>query len=890
MNDQSIIITSAITILLVFLLCCNLNAQAVITGKVTDSLNVPLSNSSLIAKPQDSTLQARFAVTDETGFYKLVLDREAYTVTARYLGYKSYAFNVDASNEDITRDILLEYQSESLDEVILEMPVTVKEDSIIYNVDDFVTGEERKLKDVLQKLPGVEVDKNGNIYVQGKKASTFMVENKKFFGGDSKLGVENIPADAIEKVEALDNYNEIAFLKDLDNKDELAINIKLKEGKKNFVFGNLEAGKGNQDFYSANSNLYYYSKKTSVNSIANLNNIREQTFTYSQYSSFKGGLNSVFSGGSTVFEESNNDLLQFIENEDVLESRRQFGALNVFHEASTKLNLSGYGIFSNTDERSLNRSINSYNTFTEERSISQTVDNHLAIGQLKASYVPNLTDRLDFKTQFKYSDNNLQDLTNSAVDSLENTYAEQLGNTTNYFNQIVEWHKKKSKKHRFSFGASYTYEDGNLERLRQTSDDILQGLIPIEDEDTIRLRQPKSIKSQRLKAILKHYWIIDRDNHLYTTLGGFLQDYNYRTRDFQVLQDGTINDFAPSGFGNDLSFDLINSYLGLYYKHKLGDFTFGQGIFLHNYDWNVDQDTDFTKNKWVLLPEVSIEYEFSDIKEVSFDYALQSNFVSAENYADRFLIGTYNSLFRGVGSLENELTHSLSLSFNKYSTFRGFGYYIIASYRIQQDGVQRAVSTQDINQTLSPVFLENPAQSWRLNGRLYRRVSKVKLSLGLGYDKRDFDQILNNTTVKNANTSWNYRLNARTSFKKWPTINLGFSQSFTEYSLGGRSSEFVTTIPSISIDYDFLDGFIASIDYSANIYENKQLNQRNSYSLSKASLFYAAKNSPWSFEVEANNLFDVEFKNENLVTSYLISDNQSFILPRILLFSVGYRL
>ncbi|HAI42977.1 MAG TPA: hypothetical protein DCM40_35185, partial [Maribacter sp.] len=81
-----------------------------------------------------------------------------------------------------------------------EMPVSVKGDTIVYDTDSFVSGTEKKLKDVLENLPGIEINDDGQIEVEGKTVSKVMVEGKDFFDGDSKLAVENIPANALSKV------------------------------------------------------------------------------------------------------------------------------------------------------------------------------------------------------------------------------------------------------------------------------------------------------------------------------------------------------------------------------------------------------------------------------------------------------------------------------------------------------------------------------------------------------------------------------------------------------------------------------------------------------------------------------------------------------------------
>ena len=424
----------------------NVFSQSTLSGSVRDSLDNPLPNANIIAEPLDSLQQIKFAITDQDGKFRLKLEKIHYTVTASFIGFKPYSFDINPSGT-ISRDIILEPKAEGLEEVVIEMPVVVKEDTIVYTVDKLVTGDERKLKDVLKKLPGVEVDRDGTIRVRGKEVTVMLVENKKFFGGGSKLAVDNIPADAVDQIEVLDNYNEVAFLKNVSDSNEMAMNIKLKEDKKNFAFGDIETGKGNRDFYRVHSNLFYYSPKTNVNVIGNLNNIREQVLTYEQYFDFRGGLNSVFNQGITDFDFSNDDFLQFLESADVVESQRQFGALNFSHEVNNKLNISAYGIFSKTEEETFVQATNRYNTFTEMSERFSATDNMLGIGHIKAVYLPNLKDQWHFKTQFKRTDNGYGNVIRSVVDTLNNSFLTKKDVAGSFFNQGIEWHRKLSLIH-----------------------------------------------------------------------------------------------------------------------------------------------------------------------------------------------------------------------------------------------------------------------------------------------------------------------------------------------------------------------------------------------------------------------------------------------------------
>ena len=125
--------------------------------------------------------------------------------------------------------------------IVSTMPVTIKGDTIIYNADSFTNGSERKLEDVLKKLPGVEVNDAGEIEIEGKRVEKVMIDGKDFFDGDSKLATKNIPSNAVDKIQVLRNYSDVGQLSGVqNNQDRFAINIKLKEGKKNFWFGDIQ--------------------------------------------------------------------------------------------------------------------------------------------------------------------------------------------------------------------------------------------------------------------------------------------------------------------------------------------------------------------------------------------------------------------------------------------------------------------------------------------------------------------------------------------------------------------------------------------------------------------------------------------------------------------------
>jgi hypothetical protein len=191
-------------------------------GVVLESGKTPLEMANIMAVNQVTKGMDGYAITNDKGRFVLNLKpNSTYLIKLSYIGMENKQITVETKTENITQNISMEPGGIQLDgvEIVREMPVSIKGDTIVYNADSFKSGTERKLEDVLKKLPGVEVNADGEVEVEGKKVTKLMVEGKDFFDGDTKLGVKNIPADAIDKIQVLRNYNENSILKGVENND-----------------------------------------------------------------------------------------------------------------------------------------------------------------------------------------------------------------------------------------------------------------------------------------------------------------------------------------------------------------------------------------------------------------------------------------------------------------------------------------------------------------------------------------------------------------------------------------------------------------------------------------------------------------------------------------------
>ncbi|WP_299118781.1 TonB-dependent receptor [uncultured Tenacibaculum sp.] len=880
-------------VLFITLLSTVCKAQIIVLkGTVKDSLQNPLAFANIIAKPKDVTKNMGFAITDENGRYRLELTKnKSYTISISYLGYEKIDFTLTAK-ENIVKDFQLKEVKNQLDEVVIELPVTVKEDTIIYDTKKFVNGSERKLKNVLKKLPGVEVNKNGGVTVQGKKVTKLLVDGKKFFGGGTKLGVENIPANAVDKVEVIDNYNEVAFLKNLSDSDEMAMNIRLKEDKKRFLFGDLEGGKGNKSFYKANANLFYYSPKTNVNFIGNVNNIGEKTFTFKDYLNFQGGVNAVFNGN---FNWKGGDFSQFLENTDVLMSKQRFAALNITKAVASKLDISGYAIFSHNNTRSFTEELNQYTAFLEEKKSEETTKDVLAIGKLNIEYAPNNKEQWYVRTQLKKSDINRINAISSLVNNNSDRINTNTKNDTWYLNQNFEWHKDQSEEHTFSTIINYTFDKNNPVTFWEASASFLDRIKSIiqplnTNQLSLQIQQLNQTKKHYLHTVFKDFWVLNSNNHIYTTIGNTHQQEKFISNDFQVLDDSSINPFSNSGFNNTTVLKHNDFFAGLHYKFKTGIFTLKQGVYLHNYNWEVNQLNLVKKNKWVLLPDFLMKIEFNKSKKIQLKYNLKTNFSDASRLASRFYLQSYNSVFRGNSDLENELYHSANIQYSRFSLYRGLMLLASANYTKKVKGYRNSVNFDGINQFLTIDMLTNPNENWSVRGAIRKKIKKIRYNIEGSYNDSKFKQSINNSFVTNRSKNYSLDLGIETLFEKLPTFEFGFRKSIGNYISNNSVSKFITNEPYLNIDYNFLKGFVFNFDYTHFNYQNKSQGVDNKYDVANAILSYQKEDSPWEYKLTTQNLFNTTFKQDNSFSDYLISDSKTYVLPRVVLLSIAYNL
>jgi hypothetical protein len=876
--------------LFIFLFLFSLTLQAqTVTGIVADSLNQPLENANVIAKPLQEKASLKFSIADHKGWYKLELEKDTkYEIKVSYIGYHASQFIFEANSPSITHNFILKPTNQQLKEVIITHkyePVVVKKDTLTYSVNAFTNGTERKLKDQLAKLPGVEVSKDGKITVQGKQVSRLMVEDKPFFGGGTKLGVVNIPADAVDKIEVIDNFNEVGFLKQVSDSEELIMNVKLKEDKKKFVFGDVQAGKGNEDFYLGHTALFYYSSKTNLNLIADANNIGERTFSFEDLMRFQGGVSQFISGRKSLgslyhLSENNRDLVKNIS---------YFSAFSIDKNLFQKLDVNSYFLWSKALLGSQNDSQLQYiqTQVQEIRNQTGNQDNQSLLGNIKLDYSPNKLEKWYYNAQISSSNNQNNSVLNS-VSAVNSTF-KTLQDSDNFsLKQYLEFHKQFNKKNTLTFAVNHAFEKVKPINLWFSDQPFLAGFIPVVNDVNYEMQQIKNTQQNSIDAILKHYFIVNNYNHIYTILGNNYSYSTLETLDQQFLSNGTINNFGANGFNNLIKYQLNDAFVGLEYKFKIGNLTSKPSIYLHQYNLQTIQNggTQFLQ-KTLWEPQFITEYEINSSESIRFNYKLSNDFRDAGDRAANFRLQSFNSLFKGNALLENEQRHNATLFYRKSNMYKGLNLYVNANYSRKNNTIRNEIELEGINRYSTPVQTANPETNWSMSADVRKKIYRFTWGILARANGFEYIQTLNNNTATYLRNAQTVGVNVRTSYKKWPFLELNYRKTFNQLK-GTTNSSFDTENFDAKLDFEITTSWNLKTDYE--YFANHNQSSKTSYQLANAALVYQKKESAFTFEFRVNNISNNNSLINNSFSDFIISSEQTFILPRVMMFMVNYKL
>jgi len=886
--------------------------QITFEGVVKDSLDTPFESANVIAIDEETKNLESFGITDANGRYKLELAKNGrFQVQISYVGMKTRSEIIATAEIDITKDYILEPEN-ALDgvEVVYEMPVKINGDTLVYNADSFNTGTERKLEDVLENLPGVEINEDGQVEVEGKVVNKLMVNGKDFFDGDTKLATKNIPSKAVDKIQVLRNYSEVGQMSSVrNNQDNVALNIKLKEGKENFWFGNVTVGAGaapDNELYILQPKLFYYTPKYSLNFIGDLNNTGEAALTRRDIRSFGGGFRAPSSSSGTNINLGDNSLNFLTSQANALEIENKLATGNFSYSPNKALDLSGFLIYNSSRILSKETSFVQYTNPSlgipdEATTQSSRERSNQVLVKLSAKFQPNVNNQLDYDILGRIS----KDAQN------QNNFSSVIGNTTQMeevkpysINQNVNYYYTLNEKNIFAFEAQHLLKDEDpfynaILVNDPTGADAFDTTADALGLDTslgnYNLGQNRRIKSNQLDAKLDYYNLLNQKSNLNITLGTILSRQEFNSNIFQFLNDGSQFDPTPminnGRATNDTEYTFSDVYLGVHYRLKAGKFTITPGFSLHAYgNKNVQFGETFEDNFFRFLPDFETRIDIKKSESLTLRYNMRNQFTDVTRLAQGLVLNNFNSIQFGEPDLQNALSHNVSLFYSSFNLFNYTNVFARVAYTNNIDQVRSLTNFENVIRT-STFFNSNFAdENVSFFGRVQKTFGKIRTSLNANFNYSKINQFIQGQQSLNEGFTQSYTPGIRTNFKVAPNINLQYRYSVTNNNQGNRETKFVTNAPSVEFDAYIWKSVTFRTEYT---YTNQDLGTGNSQSFQNwdASLAYRKdRDAKWEYELKATNLLDIDSQVRNSANNLSVFTSETFIQPRFVTFRVVYNL
>ena len=858
------------------------------SGIVKDTTGHGLEGANIVLYPTNKAIPPSFAVSGKDGTYKVSVVRdEAYTLNITFIGFEPVKETLIFTETTTTKDYVLQEALNELEEVVINYtpPIQVKKDTTTYQVDAFVNGRERKLGAVLNKLPGVSVNRDGEVFFKDKKVEAVLVENKTFFTGQPKMATKNIPADVVSEIQMIEDYSETPFLKEFENSDNLVMNIKLKEGKKNFLFGDIESGLGYKDRYRFHPSVFKYSPTTVHNFIGDMNNTPSRSFTLSDYISMEGDKDV-----HGIIDAYNSPLGKFLQNTDYYKNNHYFGGYNFQYNPDkvNELRIFALGML----DRSSNRDVYDYtyqpSQATELRSNDLTNKNRMFYGKVKYKYTPDLYTVVKLDFAFDKTDLERDGLNISNDNEGQRDYTTSNNHDGERFSMHAMMDKWFSGNNVSTARLGFSGNRESYTNSWNSPFNIFSPSIPLSESDTYAVSDLGERKYSNLDLDLKHHYRPFRTNMISF---GFNAKIQKSSLENQAIQDiDQTQAVYLDGFANDLNSLLTEVNTSLTHKWYISKpFIVDFGVVFQNISWkdrNPLMGQSYADNN--ILPVAKMEWNFDEKKSLELSYNMSVTNPQPESRLAGRTISDFNRILEGDPFLVQPTTERALLSFSMAKTY-GFSLYTKLGYRKHNRSIVQNIVSDGIDGEISPYQLDHGLDSYDVSVRGKYNRKYWRVSLENTYFSRNSISVFNGEERFNNSTNLNNDLRFSTTFEEAPNVELDINNSFYKYSNPFFVNRTITTDIDLSGIYDYKDWkFEAS--FFQNFYSNRSQSNSSYFNLIGAKVFYHKEDSPFEIGLEIYNLGNNVSQISNQYNSMYFMEHSRRVFPRTLMVNLNYKL
>ena len=601
------------------------NNAVVITGTVVDaSTQDPVVQAGIrVLNASDSTY-IKGGATNSFGKFSIQVNKGHYIVQTSFLGYTDVFTNVNASkSENSLGKVSLRDDGILLKEAVVTAKapeIVIKGDTVEYNADSYKVQESAVVEDLIKKMPGAEVDANGKITINGKEVKKILLDGKEFFSDDPKVASKNLPAKMVEKLQVLDRKSDMSLMTGFDDgEEETVINLTVKPGMKEGVFGNAYAGYGNKDRYEANAMVNYMrnnNQLTFVGGANNTNNAGFSDFATTSFSGMRGGPRGLNFGGNNGITKAYN------------------GGINFSTEFSPKFKWGGDIRYGRTDNDVISDSYTRY-LATDQRETKKTIGNNIGDNfnvNFKIEWKPDSSTQVIFRPNFTYQKNSSFENSNSSTTTEDITDMVNWGNSKYYsegdgyeLGGNLEVSRQLGKKGRvLSFGISGGFND-------RTSDGTNWAETYFYRNDSTSVTDQifhQKNKGYNWRGYVSYVEPVGRNNFLQLT-------YSYKKTYTESDKETFKNDYGVTDYSlidttstQRLENNFINQEIGLNFKSQREKYNYTVGFSVQpskTESWNITHNPEhprvLTSNDVVnFSPTAQFNYLWSKRRNLRLDY------------------------------------------------------------------------------------------------------------------------------------------------------------------------------------------------------------------------------------------------------------------------------
>ena len=623
---------------------------------------------------------------DEGKFYFDNLNDDSFWIKTSSLEYQKAAIYVKYG-DTFPIGIQLKKKVNSLESVTIvhkSRPVIIKKDTAVFKLSKFIRSDDRKIKDLVDRLPGIYIDSGGNLFFKGKPISKLRIDNEDFFGGAVQLGIDNIPADAIEKIEIIDNVlNSNIDLGSSFSKTQV-INLVLKKNKKNIFFGEIKAGLGLREFYNVKPTLFYFSKNLQTHTLAKVDNLNNNFLKTSDVRSFSSGYSTLFRLPEIEYQNNRRDVFEiknksFLNNTNFNLLEGKLDVITFYNNSSDqfkKESVKNY-ISNNLEERREDRENSKNRNIATKISFDKKDKNYeLKVGLQLFNYMEDKSANTSSQITTPFNVNDFYKLKNT--------------NFSTYTDVILKLNDQLI----LNTGFLVAYDKKDVNKTINSNNIFFSDIINWEANPSFyELKNDR--KNDRTTLKTGADLIYNTKSSITWKLSSTIEWNKTEITNQYDRSFNTTRNFIFNNGIKDLEINVSPSFI-----YEKPDFTIEATLLASRQTINKEVG-NFDKVESVnVLPSVAINYTINQKKGLSFSYSRSAQFPTQDSFNETVLVNSFDSVNLNDLNPELQTMDSFNFSYSDLNINNNYSFTLRNSYsRSENDLINRY--------NLNDQFIEN---------------------------------------------------------------------------------------------------------------------------------------------------------------------------------------